>query len=253
MSFFEVIAKKGLVFPSSAEITVNPSQVQLLRTAGMQLQTHVQSLKAALARSDNQGTGNIQRTIRDAIRIALESVNDTQLEFHRLSSTGSQQQKEQIFFDDLRINYDELLHSLGGDTGSIGLDAEQLRPVSVVAATSRDGLSDNVIIQAAALRPFEQNEAAYEVVADTQSLIFDLTVKSTPPGAAICYHRRGDNCRSNPDPTNTVITSLVYAIWMVQFHKPGYESEEIEHDPFREPNHLIDIDLRPRGKSHGRK
>jgi hypothetical protein len=100
----------------------------------------------------------------------------------------------------------------------------------------------------AALRPFEQNELAYQIVADTQSLTFDLSVNSNPAGAAVCYHRRGDPCHPNSDPTDTVIKSLPYAIWLVQFQKVGYRTEEREHDPFREPNHVINADLQPQGK-----
>ena len=96
----------------------------------------------------------------------------------------------------------------------------------------------------AALRPFEQNELAYKTVADAQSLTFDLTVKSNPDGAGVRYHRRGDPCHPNPDTTNTTIMSLPYAIWLVQFQKAGYTTKEVEHDPFREPNHVINVELR---------
>jgi hypothetical protein len=251
---FEVTSERALTFPSSAEITVNLSQVQLLKTAAIQLQSLVQNLKASLARSQQEGTANVQDTIRNAIDSALKSIKDTELKFRQLAkiSTEPHLETERIFFDDLRISYDEVLRSLARNTFPSGPGNTHIRAVSTIEADNRPGLSDNLLIQAA-LRPFEQNEAAYEVVADTQSLTFDLSVNSAPAGAAICYHRRGDSCRPNPDPTNTVIRSLVYAIWMVQFRKPGYEPEEREHDPFREPSHVVIVYLRLMGKLRGRK
>jgi hypothetical protein len=32
---------------------------------------------------------------------------------------------------------------------------------------------------------------------------------------------------------------------MVKFEKSGYRAEEREHDPFREPNHVLDVNLKP--------
>jgi len=93
------------------------------------------------------------------------------------------------------------------------------------------------------LRPMEQNELAYKVVADEGSLVFDLEVDSTPEGAAVSYYRKGDPPHANPDPTRSTIHSLPYAIWIIHFEKTGYRSEDREHDPFREPNHLVHVDL----------
>lgn len=87
---------------------------------------------------------------------------------------------------------------------------------------------------------------AYALVADKESLTFDLEVESTPPGATISYHRRGDPYKENPSPTNAVINDLPYAIWIVRFQMPGYQEKEIEHDPFRERNHKMHWDLSKR-------
>jgi hypothetical protein len=80
-------------------------------------------------------------------------------------------------------------------------------------------------------------------------LVFDLNANSNPAGAAVCYHRRGDPCRPNPEATKTVIKSLPYALWLVQFQKTGYSIEEREHNPFTDPNHVINVELRQQGKN----
>jgi hypothetical protein len=45
---FTVIPQPGLIFPSAAEVSINPSQIQLLRREAGRLQWRVQSLKADL-------------------------------------------------------------------------------------------------------------------------------------------------------------------------------------------------------------
>jgi hypothetical protein len=64
-----------------------------------------------------------------------------------------------------------------------------------------------------------------------------------PAGAEISYKRRGDAFQQNPSPSNSVIKSLPLAIWTVRLQKPGYRDEEREHDPFREANHVINVEL----------
>jgi hypothetical protein len=156
-----------------------------------------------------------------------------------LAVSQEQTRREQVFFDDLGAAYHDFLDKMdkASHLSSLGsahlIEASQiLRPQADLAA----------IIQGALL-PFEQNVLAYITVANTERLAFDLTVKSIPAGAAVCYYRKGDPCYPNPDATNTMIPSLTYAIWHVQFKLSGYITKEIEHDPFREPNHVITAEL----------
>jgi hypothetical protein len=99
------------------------------------------------------------------------------------------------------------------------------------------------VLAQAVFRAFEQNELAYKIVSDSGTLVFDLDVSSSPTGATVSYRRRGDHYRQNVNPTNTVIKELPYAIWQVRFQKQGYREEEREHDPFRDPNHFVHVEL----------
>jgi hypothetical protein len=245
---FEVIAKENLVFPSSAEVRINPSQVQLLRTAAKQLQLQVQNFKAGLVSYKETSNGAVVKLVQNNIGEAIESLNTTQSSFHALAGTTTQPIAEQVFFDDLRSSYETVLAGIEKGQLRSGFNGA-LNVVSYreVAQTKKPEVDYTIVVQAA-LRPFEQNELAYKIVADTESLAFDLSVNSNPAGAAVCYHRRGDPCRSSPDTTNTVIKSLPYALWLVQFQKAGYLPEEREHDPFRDPNHVINVELRQQGK-----
>jgi hypothetical protein len=108
---FEVIANENLVFPSSAEVRINPSQVQLLRTAAMRLQLQVQNFKAALAQYEKR-SADIEKTTRRNIGEAIESLKATQSSFRELAGANSQPVAEQVFFDDIRASYGTVLAGL---------------------------------------------------------------------------------------------------------------------------------------------
>ena len=203
---FEVIAQENLVFPSSAEVRINPSQVQLFRTAAKQLQLQVQNFKAGLASYKENASGAVAKFVQKNIRDAIESLNTTQSSFHALAANTAQPIAEQVFFGDLRSSYETVLAGIEKGQLRSGFGAAlNLVSYGEAAQAKKPEVGYTIVVQAA-LRPFEQNELAYKIVADTESLLFDLNVTSTPAGAAVCYHRRGDPCRPNPDATNTVIT-----------------------------------------------
>src|SRR6202007_2452124 len=164
------------------------------RTAAIKLQFQVQEFKASLASYDGTPAGSVITIVRKNIGSAIEALNATQSSFHDLEGTAKQPVAEQIFFDDLRASYKSVLAKL--DNGSLrsGLGATQPSASIREAAQKVKPDVDRAIMADAALRPFEQNELAYKTVADAQSLTFDLTVKSNPVGAGVCYHRHGDPC-----------------------------------------------------------
>jgi len=93
------------------------------------------------------------------------------------------------------------------------------------------------------LRALEHNEPTYETVSSVGSLVFDLEVGSTPPGANITYRRRGDVFQPAPDPTNVTIKSLPLAIWIVHVEAPGMQPQEKEHNALNENYHVLHFDL----------
>jgi hypothetical protein len=242
---FRVIANEGLVFPGSAAVTVNPSQIQLLRRAALNLQSQIEALKANVSQSSSGRGSRTVDFIRREIKNAMRSLDSTESSFYQLAGSMPKSDAAQTFFADLRQSYEEALNSLNKNNAADGFQW-LIQPVALgfPGQVSKPRTNYPILLQAA-LRPFEQNELAYTTVADSASLIFDLTVTSTPAVAAIGYRRRGDAYHQNPDPTNTVVKSLPYAIWLVQFQKSGYKTQEREHDPFREPNHVLNVELKP--------
>jgi hypothetical protein len=232
---FQVIAASDLRFPTSATVAINLSQAQLLRREATKLQRQVQDLKALLSsqkRSDI--TGILGRNLRDAV----EALNSTEGSFQKLAtSSATDVTAAKVFFDDLRLSYQDAASTVHK---SMSQTTGHLVPVS----QNRSGSSDYPPAAHAVLRSFEQNELAYKVVADTQSLVFNLEVQSVPAGATVCYHRKNDPCHPHSSQTNSTIPSLPYAIWIVHFEKASYAAEDREHDPFREPNHIVIVELK---------
>jgi hypothetical protein len=238
---FQVIANRDLVLPTSASIVVNPSQRQLLRKAAGNLQLRIQDLKAAVAsyQEANQ-QGKIPQVLRTNVNDALKALRATETEFKSKATAQGQADIAGVFFGDLRLNYDDVLRNLEHPSGDLS------RPAGFVNAafSGKNTLPFAVIVQAS-LRAFEGNELAYNIVAESGSLTFDLKVTSNPSGAAVSYYRRGDPPHLYSDPTNTVVPSLPYAVWYVKVEKTGYKAQEREHDAIHSADHVVNVELSP--------
>jgi len=239
---FRVLANPNLVFPTSAELTVNLSQEQLLRREANRLEEQIAKLRSSVAGYDQAGANDkLTDALRTSVKEEIEVLGATEAEFLKLATATTQTPATQAFFSDLRTNYEAVL-SLTEKRSS----ARNAPEVFLEVAERKDRVrrDESMLLALAVLRPFEQNELAYKVVLDTGSLVFDLEANSIPPGATVSYYRRGDAPRQNPSPTNSTIHSLPYAIWHIRFQKQGYQVEDREYDPFREPNRVIAVELR---------
>jgi hypothetical protein len=233
---FQVIPQKDLVYPTTADVGMRPSQAQLLRTEAIHLQARIQDLKGQIR--EHKSGGKLTSLLRENVAKAIQALNDTDQQYRSLDSSSKQDKDSQVFFDDLRTSYREADHQLR---------AQEVRPdgskLLLVAQRQSESVIYPVVAQGV-LRAFEQNEAAYNTVADAQSLTFDLEVASYPTGATVSFRRRGDEFKKSPTPTDSTIKALTFAIWIIRFEKDGFQAVEREHDPFRESNHAITVDLR---------
>jgi hypothetical protein len=239
---FRVLANQNLVFPTSAELTVNLSQEQLLRREANRLDQRIRTLDLAIsAYGQASAKGKLADFLRGRLKEEIQALGTTEAEFLKLATANSQAPAVQAFFGDLRTNYEAAL-TLTEKRSSARRAANRPLPV---AEKENHGTKDEpqLLLALAVLRPFERNELAYKTIVDGGSLTFDLETDSNPPGATVSYYRRGDTPRQNPSLTNSTIHSLPYAIWHIRFEKQGYNVEDREYDPFREPNRVIAVEL----------
>jgi hypothetical protein len=237
---FRVLPNPGVILPTRAELALNGSQTDLLRREAQRLGDRIQLLKSGMSHYEKASNKReLEPGLREYLNFEIAESNKTQAEFIRMSPAEDERASAEIFFQDLRTGYHEAIDLVQRSAATLQIFSASLIPVS---DDTQDRVSSPLL--AVALRPFEENELAYNVVADSGSLTFDLEVDSDPPGATISYRRRGDQPRVNPNPTNSTVHSLPYAIWLVKFEKAGYTSIEREHDPFRESNHIIHVQMR---------
>jgi hypothetical protein len=238
---FQVIARtEPLIFPTSAEVTIRPSQIQLLRGEAARLQDQIHALKATVEGEEEPLTAATMKVLTEALRTELKSLNSTEDKFRKLGD-NSQSDAIGVFFSDLRVGYSEVLDSLGrkerkADAAGTLVQAS----LSVLGDASSHQATRYALTSQAVFRPFEINELAYKLVADKESLTFNLEVNSNPEGATISYGRRGDvEYKQHPNPTNSTLKAPPLAIWTVRFQKQGFKDKTIEFDPFVEPNRVI--------------
>ena len=238
---FQVIANPDLVLPTSVSVEVNPSQQQLLRKAAGNLQLRIQDLKAAIASyQEANEQGQIPKVLRSNVDSALKALQTTETDFKQLATAQGQAEIAQIFFGDLRLNYDEVLQNLEHSSADVSRSAGFVNAAFSGKTPSR---TPYPVLAQAALRAFETNELAYNIAAENSSLTFSLKVTSDPAGAAVSYYRRGDPPHPYDEPTNTTIPSLPYAIWYVKVERQGYKPQVREHDPFHSTDHVLHVEL----------
>ncbi len=85
--------------------------------------------------------------------------------------------------------------------------------------------------------------SVFKAVAGSESLTFDLEVDSVPQDGDVSYKRTGEPYTPYSKPTDTTIQNLEYAVWTVRVVKAGYQPQEKQHNPFREPNHVLHFTL----------
>jgi hypothetical protein len=237
---FEVIQPGSFSLPTEAKVTINLSQKQLLRSAAISVQHKIETLKASLATLKNEDSSRVPALLRQNVLDADKDLSMTEKEFDDLTTTSSERADADVFFEDLHRTYGLTLRQL---------QASLYRRSTIVSVAFQKGAkTQDEALEGVVLRAFEHNELAYDVVADTQSLTFDLDVRTVPEGAKVSYGRRGDSTFSPlQDETNSVIKALPYAIWLVRFVKEGFAPVEREHNPFTDKNHVLAVEL-PRNK-----
>ena len=185
--------------------------------------------------------GKIPEVLRVNLKEALAALHSTQSDFTKLASASSNPDTARVFFDDLSINYDEVLQKLAYLRKS---PANTSVVVNASLSPQSSKKESYGILTMATLRPLEANVLAYNTAAESASLTFDLKVTSTPAGAHISYWRRGDPSHQNySEPTTALISSLPLAKWFFRLEKPGYKPAEREYNPYQSSEHVLHVDL----------
>jgi hypothetical protein len=232
----------------NAEVTVNPTQAQLLRLEASKLQERIAELQKAVLAFDktDANTGPLTDLLRSKVSYEISALQATERDFENNSTEEKQKPYAEKFFDDLRITYENALRRIS-ETPRAAADSAVL-PFRLVSQGGPLVAQDYPPVAQAVIDAFEQNEIAYKVVANGGFLTFDLVVKSDPQGADVSYRRRGDPFEHLQDKTDSSIKGLVYARWFVRFEMTGFLTEDVKFDAITEHNQVINVKLRPEKK-----
>ncbi|MGA2887309.1 MAG: hypothetical protein ABSE51_04605 [Terracidiphilus sp.] len=160
----------NLATPTSATVIVNPSQVELLHYEAERLKAKYEHLKQQLS-AENMATNHdlLLKNVKDA----MDDLKRTETAYKEKEDKGalpSYAQAIDVFFDDIRLGYDDALKSLGKD--SVLLRQSGPRLVLVSSAFGGSALHLKAA-QEAVLRSMLHNASAYNFLAASFG-IFDI-------------------------------------------------------------------------------
>jgi hypothetical protein len=170
----------------------------------------------------------------------IKSLESTESKFNGMGENSeSVKESASIFFADLRLSYTEALKQLSNEQRNDNppiIKSVSLRQTKPAQQTVH-------LIASGVFSVFDIHVLAYSLAATTQSLMFNLDVTSYPEGATISYKRRGDDFKTNTNPTNCTLKSLPLAIWTIHFQLSGYKEQDRDFNPFIEQNHVLNVNL----------
>jgi hypothetical protein len=235
-----LVPSSTIVRPTSVAVTINPSQAQLLSAAAEKIKADANQLASSVAPNDS---ADARGRLQSALLAALEQVDQTETTFKAYGKENSNAPEVGVFFDDIRATYGNALSTVSENRLSA---KSPFVPASYPAknpAPVKDRAADAVV---GSLR---HNAEAYTTAVSLNSVAFNLVVKSVPQGAKILFEREADpSFDTFPDPTNTTMPNLALAIWILKFQMEGKKEVTIKHNPFRDPNHVVVVEMVPESK-----
>jgi hypothetical protein len=226
-----------LVTPTSVDVTVNPSQIQLLLGEADRLRAKAEQLNGQLHSGDMAANKILLQT---NLQDAMSDVDSTEAKYKEIGADPSPARVVGIFFDDIRFGYGEALRTLDNSPAHSSVTKPRLDRVSAALAGSAPHLDR---ASSAVLASILHNAKAYEVVASSKAMTFTLDVYSDPPGATISYRLREGEYQILDHETDWHIENLTRAVYFVRLQKPGYEDREITFDAIDNSRTSVKISL----------
>lgn len=209
---------------SQQHLKISTKQIELLQNSSNYLRELTGESKHEIDRTQKLfyekavSLEQLVSSLTSPLESSKDAIQKTEMQFLEVSESDQIRNEGRMFFGSILIQHDLVLKEI---------------------AETRDSSDKFPRMRDSAIFTVETAALALSVVAHEGFLTFDLDVKSEPEVGVVSYKRIGDSYKQAPDPTNTVIPNLVYAIWMVRVQKQGYKDQEKPHDPFREKNHVM--------------
>lgn len=228
-SAFSVTVQSGPeeIFPQAVSVTVNPSQIELLRGEADRLKAKAVHLKDQLTSNSNQANDAL---LRDSLAEALADVDKTEKTFKEKGHAPSLFSRAvNAFFDDIRYDYGEDLKILGQHSAQASDQKLKLKLVSSSAGGTPARLNP---ASQAVLKSILRNAKIYSLAASSGVLTFTLEVHSVPEDhATISYRQRGDKDYTFVShQTDWQIENLPIGVYLIRVQKAGFLDNEQPFD-----------------------
>jgi hypothetical protein len=218
---FNVEANPEMQTPSSVRVTVNPSQIELLKIEAGHLRAKAAEIKKTLSPTDTAANKAI---LQNALQQAVKDLAATESEYKKKETEPPSPPAVDVFFHDIKVSYDEARAILDGKLTGLPRSIPQLVEVKTEVGAPEDSIRDAV------LDSIDHNVAAYETVAQSGAYVFSLEVLSQPQDAEISFRRRGEQFRSQGNRTNSSIVNLPRAVYVIRLQKPGCDDDTFPFD-----------------------
>ncbi len=235
---FKIEPNKNFKPPTSVEVIVNPSQIQLLSGEIDRLNAKAQNIKEELR----------LKSPADRQALLLGSLADAMTELAATKKTYKERGKEpsyipaiNIFFGDIERTYRDARKTLANNSVQILQAISGLKDISLDGSSPReDGASDVV------LAAIQHNVEAYEIATSSKVITFNLDVYSEPPDAKIAYRIEGDDDYTPVEHhTDWQIENLPLATYEIRLQLPDYQDYVTTFEAVRNTGSSINARLIP--------
>lgn len=220
---FEVIpAEDKNVYPTTATASISLDQKQVLQNGAMKVDTLLEQLDTKVEGNAAE-TKNLKTYLSRMATTAKGELEDVRGQYRQTLPTGK---AEPIFFEDFDRQFTAFIVDVRAPK-SANLQEQNLNSAHLLHIQ----LSSNqtVIVHPTpldgSLGPYVSNLAqllvnlrdAFNMIAGTGSDTFTISLRSTPPGAAISYRRIGEDYQDYSSPTDVDQATFPYAMWTFRF------------------------------------
>lgn len=233
---FTVVVQGGPlpVIPTTVSVTIHPSQTQLLSGEADRINAKVEKMREQLK---SLKPADSERLLFDGLRQALFDVDDTEKKFRQQATPEDSVKAIAVFFDDIRYQYSKPL-ALIGKTQTYRSELPHVVRASVNSSQQLNAVSR------ALLASMTHTAMAYELVATSNSLFFDLKVYSDPEGAAISYRHPGEDFEKASEPTTVLIRNLEIGVYEIRSERDGCSEQRVPYDAVANPDRSLHISLK---------
>ncbi|HVZ84909.1 MAG TPA: hypothetical protein VG893_14630 [Terracidiphilus sp.] len=237
-SSITILPAEHLITPTSAVVVINPSQAELLQGAADRLRAKADQIKKRTAESINPAN---QDFLLEIVKDALKDLDQTEIEFKDMNKEPIAPAVN-IFFDDLRAAYEYPTKPYPRDHVQFRNRANRQVPLLISAIASVGDITPEA---EAVLISVMHNVSAYELVASTKALTFDLDVYSDPDDASISYRLRTGDFTTVEHNTDWIIQNLPRAVYIIRLKKQGFKEQEVEFDAISSRQTSVHVHLQP--------